>query len=183
MLEKFHEKMLGIAKSHGLPEYFKDDLNYDLKILNGFEDCRFIWLLRTSGSVLFPLEIGADPILISHWLHNDHDQKKLAFLVDPKKDAIELISFDLTEKLIFKAPTELSTFKSWQEIVQEVSQVIDTGVNKGVWGIFESPKIKSNDWEGCRTFYSNTNNRLMTSYMDKAIHLRKTLIQSPSAAA
>ena len=183
MFEKFHEKMLGIAKKHRLPEYFKNDLNQDLQILNCFEDCRFIWLLRTSGSVLFPLEMGADPVLVSHWLHSDHDQKKVAFLVDPKKDTIEKISFEVTEKLIFKAPTELSTFKSWQEIEQEVSQVIDVGVNKGVWGIFENPKIKSDDWEGCRSFYNNSNNRLMTSYMDKAIHLRKNLIQSPRVAA
>lgn len=175
--------MLAVAKSHGLPEYFKDDLNQDLQILNGFEDCTFIWLLRTSGSVLFPLEMGADPIVVSHWLHSDHDQKKVSFFVDPKKDAIEMISFDLTEKLIYKVPTELSSFKSWQDIEQEVSRVIDVGINKGVWGIFEKPKIKSNDWEGCRTFYSNTNNRLMASYMDKAIHLRNNLIQSPGAAA
>ncbi len=73
MFEKFHEKMLGIAKKHRLPEYFKNDLNQDLQILNSFEDCRFIWLLRTAGSVLFPLEMGADPILVSHWLHSDHD--------------------------------------------------------------------------------------------------------------
>jgi hypothetical protein len=183
MIKKFHKRMLGIAKSHRLPEHFKDDLDQDLQILTSFDKCRFIWLLRTSGTVLFPLEMGADPIIVSHWLHSDHDQKKVAFFVDPKKDAIEMISFEITEKLIFKAPTELSTYKSWQEIEQEVCHVINSGINKGVWGIFENPKIKSDDWEGCRSFYNNSNNRLMTSYMDKAIHLRKKLIQSSRAAA
>jgi hypothetical protein len=183
MYKIFHEKMISVANSHKLPEYFKDDLEYDLCILNNYKGCRFIWLLRTSGTVLFPLEIGADPVHITHWLDNNNDERKTAFLVDPEKNVIELISFELTEKLIFKKPTELSSFLSMKALEKEVCNILDNGIEKGVWGVFKKPKIKSDDWISCRNYYKNANNHLMSSYMDKAIHLRNSLIQSQSSAA
>lgn len=182
MYKTFHEKMISVANSHKLPEYFKDDLEYDLCILNNYKGCRFIWLLRTSGTVLFPLEIGADPVHITHWLDANHDERKITFLVDPEKNVIELISHELTEKLVFKKPTELTSFLSRDDLEKEVCNVLDSGIEKGVWGVLKKPKLKSDNWANCKDFYKNANNHLMSSYMDKAIHLRKRLIQSESSA-
>jgi len=173
--------MISVANSHKLPEYFKDDLETDLLILNNFKGCRFIWLLRTSGTVLFPLEIGADPVHVTHWLGDNQDERKITFLVDPKKNVIEIISHELTEKLIFKNPAELTSSLSREDLEKEVRHIIDSGIEKGVWGVFKKPEIKSDNWTSCRNYYRNADNHLMSSFMDKAIHLRKRLIQSQSS--
>ena len=82
--------MLGFAKIHRLPEYFKNDLNQDLQILNSFEDCRFIWLLRTFGSVLFPLE-GA--IFERTNLESSDFRTATHFTIDPEKNRLKKAKF------------------------------------------------------------------------------------------
>jgi hypothetical protein len=178
MIKEFHERMLSVAKSHGLPEHFKEDLTQDLHILNKYKDCEFVWLLRTSGSALLPLMVGADPYHISHWLHSDHDDKKELFFVHPKKDLIKHITVKHSEKLICVPPSKLSSFMTLTDLHNEVCQVIKNGLNKGVWGIFEEPKIKSDDWSLCKNYYSSTGNHLMETYMLKAIGLRNKFINS-----
>jgi len=169
MPNKLHSKMLGLASVHHLPEINQSDLEDDLRILEVFNKCRFIWLLRTCGSTLVPIEIGADPIHITHWLFGGHGQSIHVFLVDTDNGSVEKITFAQAEKLIQKPPLEINTSMSLEETKKCVSQTLRDGVSKGVWGVFNAPKIQLNDWERWRSYFSNSGNWLMKSLMDKAI--------------
>ena len=147
----------------------QSDLDDDLRILKEFNQCRFIWLLRTCGSTLVPIEIGADPIHITHWLFGSHGQSIHAFLVDTDNSSVEKITFAKAEKLIQKSPLEINISMTLEETRKSVLQTLRNGVSKGVWGVFSSPRVQLNDWEKWRSYFSNSGNWLMKSLMDKAI--------------
>ena len=183
MQEKLHQQMLGIAKSHHLPKSYESDLDDDLRILKAYEGCRFIWLLRTCGSTLVPLGMGADPVYVTHWLFSNHGQKILAFLVNSDHCTVEKLSFDQAEKLIQQPPFELSTFMSHEDTIKRVSQVLQDGVAHGIWGVFGSPEIGIYDWEKWRNYFKSTGNMVMHSFMDKAIRRLVALSHERRAVA
>lgn len=95
-----HDRMLSVAKQLNLPKLYKSDLEDDPRVLNAFEGCSFIWLLRTCGSTLIPLKVGADPCYVTNWLYGSHGQEVHAFLIDEKHLTVEKINFEEAEKLI-----------------------------------------------------------------------------------
>ena len=174
MLIKLHLRMLGLAKTHHLPVAYKEDLDDDLRILKNFKGKCFVWLLRTNGSTLVPIGVGADPIHITHWLFSNHGQRILAFQVDSKLGTIEKITFTQAEKLIQQLPLEISTLFSPKDTTDGIAKVLEDGLSGGVWGVFSSPNIGSYDWEKWRTYFATSGNDLMKSFMDKAIRLRSS---------
>lgn len=171
MLEKLHQKMLGVASMHHLPKSFESDLDDDLLILKAFEGKRFIWLLRTSGSTLVPLGMGADPAHITHWLFSNHGQRILAFLVDSGHCTVEKLSFEQAEKLIHQPPLIISAFVSHEDTINKVSQVLQNGISQGIWGVFGTPNIGVCEWEKWQSYFKSSGNTLMHSFMKKAIRM------------
>lgn len=169
MQEELHHRMLGIAKSHHLPELYANDLNDDLRILKVFEGCKFVWLLRTCGSTLVPVSVGADPAHVTHWLFSKHGQRVLAFVVDSAVGTIEKIDFEQAEALIQQCPLSITSFTSSETILRDVNAILTNGVNKGVWGCFERPSINVNDWISWSGYFRSSGNSVMLSLMDKAI--------------
>lgn len=169
MLETLHTKMLGIAKSHHLPEINQTDLDDDLRILKAYQGRRLIWLLRTCGSTLVPIRVGADPIHITHWLFSNHGQRVFAFLIDTDHGSVEKITFAQAEKLIQQPPLEITAFMTPKEAKEALVRVLENGVTNGVWGVFTAPQIGLCDWEKWRNYFAASGNELMKSFMNKAI--------------
>lgn len=168
-MKALHQRMVQVANSYSLPELFRSDLDLDLPILESYEGYRMVWLLRTCGSTLVPIGIGADPVLITAWLDKGHGQVVVPFLVDTHQRTIEKVSFQLAEKLMQEPPAQLSTFLTQDCLRESVCKILQEGHDRGVWGTFQSPAIAVNDWKAWLNYFSNAHNVVMQSFMRQAI--------------
>ncbi|MBL4706310.1 MAG: hypothetical protein JKY54_17415 [Flavobacteriales bacterium] len=181
MLENLHAQMLCIAESNHLPETNLTDLNDDLRILKSYKGKSFIWLLRSYGSTLVPIKVGADPAYIVHWLFSSHGQRIVAFLVNSEDATVEKVTFEEAEKLIQQPPMVIPTFISQEDTIDCVDRVLENGISSGVWGLFNSPNIDIRNWEKWLQYFASSRNEPMRLFMDKGLrrlnafsHERKT---------
>ena len=103
-VERAKEAMMNISLSLGLPENYRGDLDQDLETLSKAPAGKWLWLLRTSGTVLVPLNVGVHPVYVNYWLESNHGQKVVCFMVDPQKGMLTQTSFVSAKKLIAQAP-------------------------------------------------------------------------------
>lgn len=173
-IKQIIEAMALTADMTKLPEHFRDDLNVDYEKIPLYLErgLSVIWLLRTCGSVMVPVGVGADPVYITHWFRSKHGQDIVPFHVT--KDGVKKIDFDTAEKLISREPTQLSALLSAKDVVDTVDSVLETGVDLGLWGIFD--KLKSDQFSNLyewKTYFSNVNHPMMANFIGKAIRLIK----------
>ncbi|BFM18849.1 hypothetical protein R50073_50320 (plasmid) [Maricurvus nonylphenolicus] len=167
-----HDRMLSAAEQLNLPKQYKSDLDDDPRVLSAFEGCSFIWLLRTCGSTLIPLKVGADPCYVTNWLYGSHGQEVHAFLIDEKHLTVEKINFEEAEKLILSPPEQITALMSFEAVHSTVSSVLESGSERGVWGTFSSPTLDCADWQKWEAYFRNSGNSLMQTFMHKALSRR-----------
>ena len=129
-VERAKEAMMNISLSLGLPENYRGDLDQDLETLSKAPAGKWLWLLRTSGTVLVPLNVGVHPVYVNYWLESNHGQKVVCFMVDPQKGMLTQTSFVSAKQLIAQAPKILNASMSREELVGAV----DTECEKFVLG-------------------------------------------------
>lgn len=169
MNKSIHDQMLSVAKQLNLPKIYVSDLDDDPRILSAFVGCSFIWLLRTGGSTLIPLKVGADPSYVTNWLYGTHGQEVHTFIIDAEHKSIEKISYEDAEKHILCPPDQISSLTPFDTVHSTVSQVLEKGRERGVWGIFEVPAIDCSDWKKWESYFTNSGNIVMQSFMHKAL--------------
>ena len=182
-MNKIHQKMLCTAQVNQLPEIGSDKLEAELNILKMFGEGRYIWLLRTSGSTLIPVGVGVNPSYVNHWLYENHGQRVLTFLVDSKQGTIEKITFAQTEKLAHTIPVDLSALQPAEEILSDVSSVLNVGIEHGVWGKFNSPGVAAEDWPYWLSYFQICKNEVMKQLIERAINCLNSCSCSAASAA
>lgn len=182
-MKELHDHMCCLAKSFRLPISHETDLDRDLQILESFPGSQFIWLLRTSGTVLVPVGIGVDPQIVTYWLLTNHGQTVIPFLVDSEAFTIEKLSFEEAERLIQQPPKRLSTFQSREEIYETVESVLTFGLTKRIWGVFDSPDLPVDNWNQWHRYFQRSGNTVMLSFIGKAIRCSARFSQEKFAAA
>ena len=173
-IEKITSAMASVAESTKLPEFYKGDLDVDYKELPRYlsRGLSVIWLLRSHGTVMVPVGVGADPVYITHWLWSNHGQQVVAFHIT--KDGVEKIDFDTAERLISREPEQLSALLSGMEVRETVASVLDRGVELRIWGIFNN--IKADQFQNLaewQIYFANSNHRMMANFIGKAKRLIK----------
>lgn len=172
--KKITEALASAAKSHKLPEFYKDDLDVDFNELPRYLErgLSVIWLLRSCGTVMVPVGVGADPVFITHWLWSNHGQDVVAFHVT--KDGVEKIDYETAEQLISREPAQLSTLLSAKEVREAVDSVLDRGIELKIWGIFDNVKAGQfqnlDEWQ---MYFANSSQRMMANFIGKAKRLIK----------
>ncbi len=169
--------MLSISNQQNLPEVFRSDLDLDFERLKTFDGHQLIWLLRTAGTVLVPINVGVNPVYITHWIPSDHGQRIEAYLIDTRTSTMEPISLKKAKDLISRPPHNLSILKEKKELPKIVDAVISRGCTLGLWGVFNSPSslntINNGNWSDWISYFSSSGNTLMTDFIDRAIRLSK----------
>lgn len=163
--------MKSVSDSLKLPEAYRGDLELDHQGLSLFDGCDFVWLLRTNGTVLVPINLGIDPVYITYWLWGNHGQDVVPFLVSAETGMIEKITFERAERLIMQAPCELSSMMSNQQLTKAVQTVLERGCELKIWGMFESPSSVSTigGWSDWQSYFASSGNRMMAEFMGKAL--------------
>lgn len=175
-IERIKGAMKSVSDSLKLPEAFRSDLDVDKQELSRFDGSNFVWLLRTSGTVLVPTRLGIDPAYITYWLWGNHGQEVVPFFVSADTGMIEKITFERAEQLIMQPPCELSSMMSNQELSEAVNSTLERGCKLKIWGMFESPSSVSTigGWSNWQSYFANSGNRMMTDFMGKAIRYIQT---------
>jgi len=165
--------MISLSEDFKLPQYPQSDLDFDFEAIEQFDGLKLIWLLRTDGTVLVPIQMGVNPIDISYWLWSTHGQKVIPFLIDTTTGLIEKIDFEQAEKLIMKMPCVLSVFQDKQGIINHVNDVLKKGAKLHIWGAFKPLEIANfeESWKEWQDHFFSIGNRLMFNFMEKAIRL------------
>tara|TARA_Y100001933_G_scaffold32841_1_gene27308 strand:- start:1385 stop:1951 length:567 start_codon:yes stop_codon:yes gene_type:complete len=174
-VERAKEAMMNISLSLGLPENYRGDLDQDLETLSKAPAGKWLWLLRTSGTVLVPLNVGVHPVYVNYWLESNHGQKVVCFMVDPQKGMLTQTSFVSAKQLIAQAPKILNASMSREELVGAVHSVLEEGCERRLWGIFDSPsKVDEfGSWQEWQTYFRSTENNVMADFMAKAVRFAR----------
>lgn len=173
-IKQIIEAMALTADVTKLPVSYKEDLSVDYQRLPFYLDrgLSVIWLLRSYGSVMVPVGVGADPTYITHWFRSNHGQDIVAFHVT--KDGVKKIDFDTAEKIIEREPAQLSSLLSAKQVRDKVGSVLETGVCLGLWGVFN--KVKADQFSSLsewKMYFSNSHHPMMANFIGKAIRLMK----------
>ncbi|PLC59190.1 hypothetical protein CIK00_02700 [Photobacterium carnosum] len=116
-------KMQQLSDSIALPKYYKDDIALDFKILKKYGlGKKYVWLLRESGCLLFPLEIGANTHFIDMYMKGDKTARY--FLVDTSKDDLVEITPNEVTPLINKAPINVHSYDTAISLINAIERVL-----------------------------------------------------------
>lgn len=165
--------MKTMSQTLGLPEYYRTDLTMDFETLGKSPGGKWLWLLRTCGTVLVPLYSGVHPVNVKYWLDSNHDQTVVCFLVDCEQKLVSQITSAEADKLVDLPPRVLTAGMSVQELRDSVQSVLEHGCANGLWGIFESPSsIESiGSWQDWLSYFRSMNNDVMSDFMAKAVRI------------
>lgn len=171
--------MLALTQERGLPEFYQSDVEMDVESLDRFNGHKLIWLLRTNGTVLVPIEVGAHTGYIDYWYQAPHGQKVEAYLVDTSKGTIEAIDQATAQELNQRPPCDfpLSGVGDLEAIAGKVNAVLERGCNLKLWGLFDTPtSVESiGGWPEWRDYFSRTGNTVMLTFISKAMSLSSLL--------
>lgn len=168
-LEQTKTVLKALSEKLNLPVHYKDDVLCDLRILQKYGNIKYVWMLRESGSLLFPLEVGANSQYFTYYIQNDStaryfflDGFNSAGLTELKKDAVT--------RLIEKPPFDFSTITEPSVLVDRVMNLLkDTTVTSS---IFETPVFnpEPSNWEQWLNWFTGKN-KIMENIMQRSIKM------------
>lgn len=172
------ERMLLASASYGLPKSFLPDLDTDLAIASEHSDKEMIWILRTHGTLLVPLNSGIDPAYVTYWRYSAHGQNVVMFLLSPSAGRLEKITMAKAEELIHKLPFEVSSLKRIDSLMSQWQDLVSEGVEKGYWN--KSVLSADSSLQEWLDFFVKSNNSVMVTLLKK---LMSRIGQSTGIAA
>lgn len=174
-LERVKAAMTNISQSLQLPAHYPEDFDKDLETLSDSQGGKWLWLLRTCGTVLVPLNVGVHPVYINYWLQGSHGQKVVCFVVDTHTGLVTQATFDEAEKLVEQPPKNLHSSMSQEQLVHAVHAVLAHGCERRLWGMFESPtSIESfSSWQKWQSYFRSIDNSVMVEFMAKAVRFAR----------
>lgn len=172
----YHSGNEKITEREALPVAYREDLKVDETLIKRFAPHRMIWLLRSYGTVLVPVGVGADPTFINYWISGrpQHGQVVKPYLIDPESGSIDPISDEKTIKLSLKAPASLAG-RDQRGVASETNRVLERGCELGLWGLFKTPRSieEVGGWSQWLAYFRQQNNEVMAAFMTKALRLRQ----------
>lgn len=98
-----YEKIVAIAESNKAAGYLRayeaDLTKHDQNTLaNASSSQRFVWILRESGTQLFPIAAGHDPIWCTYWFATGKSLPCLTFFIDMDKESVKPITYEQARK-------------------------------------------------------------------------------------
>jgi hypothetical protein len=170
--------MLVTSASYGLPKSFLPDLDTDLAIANEQSHKSMIWILRTHGTLLVPLNSGIDPACVTYWRYSAHGQTVVMFLLSPSEGLLEKITMAKAEELIHKLPFDVSSLKSIDSTLIQWRNLVSEGLEKGYWN--ESGLSVDSSLPEWLALFVRSNNPVMVALLKK---LMSRIGQSTGIAA
>jgi len=157
-----------LSNNIGLPKFYKDDLKLNKSILKKYGGNKYILMLREAGSILFPLNVGANPIFITHYIKED---PTVRFFVIAGLSDTEFHEIDgaLASKLVQKPPIIVGSITNANKLISVIeSRLSDHNVCTSV---FSAPDLETSpsNWEEWHSWFAETGNPVMKSVMGQAI--------------
>lgn len=136
-IEVLCQQILNLSQAHGLPELNHDDLKQDIDLLRNHHTSghlgSYVLMLRTCGSLLFPLGQGVNPVHILHWIEDSsgHGQQLRFYLIDPG-NVKHLCSLD-KEKVagMIQLPPRFPSDPGFA--LAQLDDLLDRGIDHGYW--------------------------------------------------
>lgn len=101
-IEMTHQSMVDLASHLNRPEHYNDDLMvHDLDVLKQYPGKKFLWILRSNGTHLVPLQLGVDPAWVERAAE---DKDNYCFVVDSYGGVISKITGEKAVHLINEMP-------------------------------------------------------------------------------
>lgn len=151
------------SEKKGLPKYYKGDLEYDKDIIEKYDGCSFLWVLREAGTNMIPLKKGVEPVHVTYYIT---DPTALFYVVG--LSGIRQITAQELEKLAYELPLNLNAYSTAESLVEAVNAVIEQGDDYGWWD-------KQLGWTGLKAEFTRSNNQVMSEFLDKAFELKNKL--------
>ncbi|MDH1472589.1 hypothetical protein [Shewanella sp. GD03713] len=168
-IEKTIEMMNAQVQQIELPRFYKEDVEADFKILKKYENVKYVWMLRDSGSLLFPLRKGANPVHLEYYIRNDPSCR--FFIIEGLScNSFKEINAANASKLISQEPIEFDIISSPDDLIVKVTNLLtDANVTSS---IFENPAYGTEpmNWDSWLTWFTGKN-KLMEEVMRRAINL------------
>lgn len=180
--------MKGVCLKRSLPESHQADIGIDISLIREWRHeltprypTRFIWVLRSCGTVIMPIGVGFDPGTIEYWFDMADSgttrQAMETYLIDG--DGVKAISKSKARKLAHIAPKDGLDSFDIKELELQVCWFIGAGLERGNWGMLGIPsRLKQiTDWSEWRLFFQERGNTVMEDYMKAAIAKREQLLK------
>lgn len=160
---KVKAAMQATAVAQNLPKCFLDDLGVDLIDIERFRMMDSVWLLRSSGTDLFPVGVGANPDIVLRWLDDSHNQTVKAYRINPRPKAQSVVT-----PISFFEAEWMATFPPFLPI----KDVLRRGITLGIWG--DTPQNVDN-WQDWCQFFKAAGNHLMCDFIEWRIKTRRAM--------
>ncbi|ENP8454731.1 hypothetical protein ACEI25_001355 [Photobacterium damselae] len=168
-IDELVEKMQQLSDNVNLPQYYKEDIDRDFKILCKYgSGKKYIWLLRNSGSLLFPLKVGLNTNYIDVYLKGD--QTARCFYVDSSNSDLVELTHDKTTALINELPICVNNYDNATSLIAAIERILsDSNVTDKPFMKAEmgTTAIYWNDWVN----WFNGDNDVMCKLMSNAINV------------
>lgn len=173
-IETIKKQMNKITAETNLPLHYKGDVEIDMAMLNDWKGHKLVWLLRTHGTALVPMCVGATPVHITYWLTQENSKDVRAFIIHTQRGVIEEVTHKQAQDSIALAP-HISGLSRKEDIEKRVESVINSGCEKGLWGMFDAPMSmnKIGGMQEWLTYFRDHKNQPMVDFMKKAIKYHK----------
>lgn len=163
------DRMQAVSDEIGYPRHFKSDLDVDFNLVEKYHGSQMIWLLREHGTVMVPLKMGVDPVMITGWMEKGNT---FPFLVDTSSGEVTPLSAQEAIEVVNKPPIELNREASKENLIEKVNGILEKGCENGIWGLFQKPIFDEFEtWSAWLAYFRSTNNAVMIDFMAKAIRL------------
>jgi len=174
------DRLLSVVTARNLPVSNKESIHKDFLDITSHLGRRFILILRSYGTELFPIGMGRDPVFVTHWIEpsSTHGQRVECFLIDSSTNNIEKITFEMAEKLAFELPS--CDFNSIASVVSTVRSVLNEGKDANLWSspFLPAPNFTQDEWPEWLEYFTHSKNTVMQSYMRKAIDCATRILKA-----
>lgn len=167
------QNMKNHANAVNLPKLHKDDLKLDFNIIRKYGNCRYIWLLRESGTAIVPLKRGINPL---HILNYIDDENARCFLINGfEETTFKSLKKDKVDAMLHELPIDFSTITDSQQLIDQLMKLLDDdNVRQCAFHVAEKCSGPSG-WEKLQRFYESGKNAVMELTMKKARNKLVTL--------
>ncbi len=170
-LNNLIQSMKNQANAVGKPRLHKDDLKCDFEIIRKYGNCRYIWLLRDSGTSIVPLKRGINPLYILNYID---DKNARCFLIDGfEETTFKELKRDNADAMLNELPIDFSLITDSQQLIDQLMTLLDDD-NVRCCAFQCADKCSGPaGWERLQRFYEGGKNAVMELTMKRA---RKKLV-------
>lgn len=154
------------AAPFGLPLVGLEDIQADVRMLHRIRRdkpaCQFLWIVKSCGSVLFPIGQGVNP----HFATFCFDSQHQAFLI--KGEGVFAIETEEAQQLAYQYPFDIEQIFTQDMLIAKVSKLLSRAqVHSSA--VADCELTVDSSWGAWKRWFEASNHPVMAAFMDICI--------------